>query len=58
MEQIDAQTQEEIKQLYEGNSGSYLIFSIKEHHYAFKSNLIQEIVYGYKIHAIPWCRIP
>ncbi len=54
MEQIDAQTQEEIKQLYEGNSGSYLIFSIKEHHYAFKSSLIQEIVYGYKIHAIPF----
>ena len=54
MEQIDAKTQEEIKALYEGNEGSYLIFSIKEHRYAFKSSLIQEIVYGAKIHVIPF----
>ena len=54
MEQIDAKTQEEIKALYEGNEGSYLVFSIKEHRYAFKSSLIQEIVYGAKIHVIPF----
>ena len=54
MEEIDAKTAEEIKELYEGNEGSYLVFSIKKHQYAFKSSLIQEIVYGSKVHAIPF----
>lgn len=54
MEEIDAKTEKEIKELYEGNDTSYLIFSIKEHRYAFKSSLIQEIVYGSKIHVIPF----
>lgn len=54
MEQIDAKTEAEIKNLYEGNQSSYLVFSIKDHRYAFKSSLIQEIVYGSKIHVIPF----
>ena len=54
MEQIDAKTEAEIKQLYEGNQSSYLVFSIKDNRYAFKSSLIQEIVYGSKIHVIPF----
>ena len=54
MEEIDAKTAEEIKELYEGNQSSYLVFSIKDHRYAFKSSLIQEIVYGSKIHVIPF----
>ena len=54
MEEVDAKTAEEIKELYEGNKGSYLVFSIKNHQYAFKSSLIQEIVYGSKVHAIPF----
>ena len=29
MEEIDAKTEKEIKELYEGNDTSYLIFSIK-----------------------------
>ncbi len=54
MEEVDAKTAEEIKELYEGNESSYLVFSIKNHQYAFKSSLIQEIVYGSKVHAIPF----
>ena len=54
MEQIDAKAEEEIKELYEGSQGSYLIFSIKEQRYAFRSSLIQEIIYGAKIHTIPF----
>lgn len=54
MEQIDEKTEEEIRELYDGNDSSYLIFSIKGHRYAFKSSLIQEIVYGSKIHVIPF----
>ena len=54
MEQIDDKTREEISELYEGNQSSYLIFTIKEHQYAFKSSLIQEIIYGAKIHPIPF----
>ncbi len=54
MEEVDAKTAEEIKELYDGNESSYLIFSIKDEHYAFKSSMIQEIVYGSKIHAIPF----
>ena len=54
MEQLDAKTEAEIKELYEGNQSSYLVFSIKEHRYAFKSSLIQEIVYGSKVHVIPF----
>ncbi len=54
MEEIDAKTAEEIKELYEGNESSYLVFSIKDHQYAFKSSMIQEIVYGSKIHNIPF----
>lgn len=54
MEQIDAKSEQELKELYEGSQGSYLIFTIKEHRYAFKSSLIQEIIYGAKIHAIPF----
>ena len=54
MEEVDAKTAEEIKELYEGNESSYLVFSIKNHQYAFKSSLIQEIVYGSKVHVIPF----
>ena len=54
MEKIDAKTEEEIKSLYDGNESSYLIFSIKGTQYAFKSSLIQEIVYGAKVHTIPF----
>ncbi len=54
MEQIDAKAEEEISELYEGSQGSYLIFSIKEHRYALRSSLIQEIIYGSKIHTIPF----
>ena len=54
MEEVDAKTAEEIKELYEGKESSYLVFYIKNHLYAFKSSLIQEIVYGSKVHAIPF----
>ncbi|MBR5400217.1 MAG: chemotaxis protein CheW [Treponema sp.] len=54
MEELDAKTEAEIKELYEGNESSYLVFSIKDNRYAFKSSLIQEIVYGSKIHVIPF----
>ena len=54
MEGIDEKTAEEINELYDGKESSFLVFSIKNHRYVFKSALIQEIVYGAKIHAIPF----
>lgn len=54
MEEIDAKTAEEINELYEGNESSYLVFSIKHKHFALKSTNIQEIIYGAKIHNIPF----
>ena len=54
MEQTDSKAEEQISELYEGSQGSYLIFSIKEQRYAFRSSLIQEIIYGAKIHTIPF----
>ena len=54
MEEVDEKTAKEIEKLYDNKEGSYLIFSLKGHQYAFKSSLIQEIVYGAKIHTIPF----
>ena len=54
MEEVDEKTAKEIEKLYDDTEGSYLIFSLKGHQYAFKSSLIQEIVYGAKIHTIPF----
>ena len=54
MEEVDEKTAKEIEKLYNDKEGSYLIFSLKGHKYAFKSSLIQEIVYGAKIHTIPF----
>ncbi len=54
MEELDAKTQQEIKELYEGKQGSYLIFSVGKHRYALNSSLIKEIMYGVKIHEIPF----
>ncbi|MBR6154004.1 MAG: chemotaxis protein CheW [Treponema sp.] len=54
MEELDSKTQQEITELYEGKQGSYLIFSVGKHRYALNSSLIKEIMYGVKIHGIPF----
>lgn len=52
--EIDAQTQNEINQLYNVNDSSYLVFSIHGHRFAYKSSFVQEIMYGAKVHPIPF----
>ena len=43
-----------LNKLYNGNNASYLIFSIKGKRYALKSSLVQEIMYGVKVHKLPF----
>ena len=54
MEELDSKTQQEIKELYEGKQSSYLVFSVGKHRYALNSGHIKEIMYGVKIHSIPF----
>ncbi|MCR5286178.1 MAG: chemotaxis protein CheW [Treponema sp.] len=54
MQQVNSVQQEEIRKLFEGNSGSFLIFSINGHRYAYKSSLVKEIMYGAKVHELPF----
>ena len=54
MFEITKNEEEQINKLYNAREGSYLIFSIHHHRYALKSSLIQEIMYGTKVHKIPF----
>ncbi|MBQ2530534.1 MAG: chemotaxis protein CheW [Treponema sp.] len=46
--------QEKNSQTVDVNASSYLVFSIASRKFAFKSTLIQEIMYGAKIHKLPF----
>jgi len=52
--EVDKATEQEINELYSVNSSSYLIFDIHGHRYAYKSSNVKEIMYGAKIHPIPF----
>ncbi len=54
MAEVDKKVEAEIKKLYDGNESSYLIFSIKSHRFAIKSTMVQEIMYGAKVHKLPF----
>ena len=54
MEQIDSNLRKKIDELYDKTDVTYLIFSIHEHRYALKSSMIQEIMYGAKVHKLPF----
>lgn len=52
--EIDEKTEQEINQLYAASDGSYLVFTIHGHRFAYKSSLVQEIMYDAKIHPLPF----
>ncbi|MBQ5400027.1 MAG: chemotaxis protein CheW [Treponema sp.] len=54
MRQNLSKAKEKDAQNVDVNSSSYLVFTIDRHRYAFKSTQIQEIMYGAKIHHIPF----
>ena len=53
-ENVTQEQQAEIDQLYNRTDSTYLIFSIHDHRYALKSANIQEIMYGAKVHKLPF----
>ncbi len=54
MEKIDSNIRKKIDELYDKTDVTYLIFSIHDHRYALKSSMIQEIMYGAKVHKLPF----
>ncbi len=54
MEELNEAEKEKLRKLYEGNQDTFLSFSVNKKTYAFKTSLIQEIIYGAKIHVIPF----
>ncbi|MBR1639669.1 MAG: chemotaxis protein CheW [Treponema sp.] len=52
--EVDSKTEKEINQLYSVNDSAYVIFSIHNQSFAYKSSRVQEIMYGAKVHPIPF----